>query len=164
MQAIAAVVGAAPDPHASAPTTTSVYATSAAPVAPPPPTPQAAPPPTAPEPPPPPVAVAPPPPVAPPAAPQSVNPDEVTSRPSRVSGGPPTVPREALEAKVAGTVVAKCQITTTGSTSNCRIVKGLPFMDQPVLAALAGWKYTPAMAGSKPVPFDQVITIKIAAQ
>jgi TonB family protein len=110
-----------------------------------------------------PAVVAPPPPVATAAAPVA-HVEEGMTAPVRVSGGNPTVPREAREAKVEGTVVAKCIITEAGSTSGCRIVKGLPFMDAPVLAALAGWKFTPAQKDGKPIAVDRALTIKIKAQ
>ena len=89
--------------------------------------------------------------------------ENVDTRPTRVSGASPTYPREAIEAKVEGTIVAKCVITETGATTGCRIVKGLPFMDQPTLSALAGWRYTPATAGGKPVAIDLPITIRVRA-
>jgi serine/threonine-protein kinase len=94
--------------------------------------------------------------------PDPVHSDEPIIPPTRVSAPPPAYSREALEAKVSGTVVAKCQITVAGSTSGCRIIKGIPFMDGPVLSALAGWKFNPATQGGKPVPMDQVLTIKMA--
>ena len=97
-----------------------------------------------------------------PAAPEPAHADEPITPPTRVSAPPPAYSREALEAKIAGTVVAKCTITTSGSTSACRIIKGLPFMDGPVLSALQGWKFTPAMQGGKPIAQDTVITLKMA--
>ena len=61
------------------------------------------------------------------------------------SGGQPVYPREALEAKVEGKVIAKCTITEDGHLVDCRIIKGLPFMDGPVLSSLASRKYSPVM-------------------
>ena len=43
------------------------------------------------------------------------------------------------------TRLARCTITVTGSLTDCRIIKGLPFLDQAVLSTLAGQKYTPVM-------------------
>jgi serine/threonine-protein kinase len=87
--------------------------------------------------------------------------DDATTKATRVSGAQPAYPREAREAKVQGTVVAKCQISASGAVSGCRIIKPLPFMDQPVLAALSTWRFTPATRGGQPVAVDQVITIRI---
>ena len=87
--------------------------------------------------------------------------EDVDTRPKRVSCGNPSWPREALEAKVSGVVVAKCVVTESGSLSGCRIIKGVPFMDGPVLASLATCKYTPAMAQGKAVAIDIPITIRL---
>jgi protein TonB len=66
--------------------------------------------------------------------------------PSLVAGqAQPTYSREALEAKVEGKVIARCTITVTGTLTDCRIIKGLPHLDQVVLTALAGQKYSPVM-------------------
>jgi protein TonB len=61
------------------------------------------------------------------------------------NGVQPVYPREALEAKVEGKVIAKCTITEDGHLVDCRIIKGLAYMDGPVLAALAARKYSPVM-------------------
>jgi serine/threonine-protein kinase len=87
--------------------------------------------------------------------------EEGMTRPTRLSGGNPAYSREAIEAKAAGTVVAKCVISEVGTLSGCRIVKGVPFMDGPVLAALASWRYNPATREGKPVAVDYAITLKL---
>ncbi len=154
--AAAATPDPPPDPTLAAtpppppPTPVAAQVSPAVPPVPPPPEPAAPPPPVAP-PPPPPVATGP------------MHLSDVDTRPTRVSGANPSYPREAIEAKVEGTIVAKCVITETGATTGCRIVKGLPFMDQPTLTALAGWRYTPAMAGGKAVAIDLPITIRVRA-
>jgi protein TonB len=87
--------------------------------------------------------------------------EDVDTRPKRVSCAAPAWPREALEAKVSGTVIAKCTVTESGALSGCRIIKGVPFMDGPVLASLASCKYTPAMAQGKAVAIDIPITLRL---
>jgi TonB family protein len=87
--------------------------------------------------------------------------EDVDTRPKRVSCGAPVWPREALEARVSGTVVAKCVVTEGGALSGCRIVKGVPYMDGAVLASLATCKYTPALAQGRPVAVDIPITMKL---
>jgi protein TonB len=100
---------------------------------------------------------------APPPTGGPVHIEDVDTRPKRLSCSDPSWPREALEAKVSGTVVAKCTVTTAGSLSGCRIVKGLPFMDGPVLASLATCRYSPAMAKGTAVAVDIPITMRLAA-
>jgi protein TonB len=83
------------------------------------------------------------------------------TRPSLVSKQEPAYPREALVAKVGGLMLVKCIITVEGALRSCRIVKGLPFMDQPVLQALASWKYTPVLFQGKPVSVEYVIPVRL---
>ncbi len=74
------------------------------------------------------------------------------NRPTQVAG--PTQPpytREALVARVEGTLIARCVITTTGAVRNCRIIKGLPHLDQAVLQALQQRRYTPVLYNGQPV-------------
>src|SRR5262249_42977088 len=52
------------------------------------------------------------------------------SQPRLLYSVDPVFPREAVVAKIEGTVIAKCTITTSGSLESCRIIKGLPFMDR----------------------------------
>ena len=85
---------------------------------------------------------------------------EGMNRPQLVSGPEPAFPREALEAQVSGTLLAKCVITTEGALTGCRIIKSLPFLDQPVLAALAQRRYTPVTFQGRAVSVEYVIPFK----
>jgi protein TonB len=82
-------------------------------------------------------------------------------RPSVVSPIAPVYPREAREAKVEGTMIVRCVIRTTGALENCRIIKSLPFMDAPVLAALAKARYTPVMFQGRAVDCEYTIPFKM---
>jgi TonB family protein len=83
------------------------------------------------------------------------------SQPQLLSSVDPVFPREALVAKVEGTVIAKCTITTSGSLESCRIIKGQPFMDRPMLDALAQRRYTPVMYKGKAVAVQYVFSTHI---
>lgn len=89
---------------------------------------------------------------------------EGMNRPQLVSGPEPLFPREAREAKVEGTLLARCVITTEGALTGCRIIKGLPFLDQPVLDALAQRRYTPVSFQGRPVAVEYVIPFKFKLQ
>ena len=86
---------------------------------------------------------------------------EGMNRPHRLFGPEPLVPREAREARVKGTMLVKCVITTTGSLRGCHVLKSLPFMDQPVLAALARQRYTPVTFQGRPINVEYLIPLKI---
>jgi protein TonB len=83
------------------------------------------------------------------------------TRPSLLSKRDPVYPREAAVAKIGGLMLVKCVITAEGSLKNCRVVKGLPFMDQPVLAALSSWKYTPIQYQGRAVSVEYVIPVRL---
>ena len=87
--------------------------------------------------------------------------EEGMTRPTPISAVAPTYTREALEARVEGTVIAKCVVTTSGALTGCRIVKGVPHMDQAVLSALAASKYQPATLQGKPVSVDYVFSMRL---
>jgi TonB family protein len=83
------------------------------------------------------------------------------TRPTPISAVAPAYTREALEARVEGTVIAKCVVTASGALTGCRIVKGVPHMDQAVLSALAASRYQPATLQGKPVSVDYVFTMRL---
>jgi TonB family protein len=106
-------------------------------------------------------------PKAPEAAPGAPKPGSVLpfgpemTRPTLISGSLPAYPREALIAGIEGTVVVRCTISTGGALQNCRILKGLPFMDKPVLDAMATRRYTPVMLRGAPVAVEYVFTLRV---
>jgi protein TonB len=80
--------------------------------------------------------------------------------PRLIEGPEPVYPRAAREARVEGTLLAKCVITTEGLLRSCRIMKSLPFLDEPVLTALAGRRYAPVMFQGRPVNVEYVISLR----
>jgi serine/threonine protein kinase/outer membrane biosynthesis protein TonB len=82
-------------------------------------------------------------------------------QPRLLSAVDPVFPREAIVAKVEGTVIAKCTITTSGSLEGCRIIKGLPFMDRPMLDALSRRRYAPIIYKGSPVAVQYVFSTHI---
>lgn len=80
--------------------------------------------------------------------------------PRLIEGPEPVYPRAAREARVEGTLLAKCVITTEGALQRCQIIKSLPFLDEPVLAALAHRRYAPVMFQGRPVNVEYVITLR----
>jgi serine/threonine-protein kinase len=84
------------------------------------------------------------------------------TRPTLISGGELSYPREALVAGVSGTIIAKCTITTDGALKNCRIIKGLPFLDKAALDVLATRRYSPVTYQGKAVPVEYVFNFRVA--
>jgi protein TonB len=75
---------------------------------------------------------------------------EGMTRPVLLSGRQPQYTAEALDAKVEGKVIARCTITREGRLVACKIIKGLPGLDNEVLAALATQRYRPVLYQGKP--------------
>jgi TonB family protein len=82
-------------------------------------------------------------------------------RPALVSGEAPSYTKEARDARVEGTVVAKCVMTTEGTLEQCKIHKSLPHMDEAVLATLPHWKYTPATYEGRPLTVEYVVRMRL---
>nr|WP_240807687.1 energy transducer TonB [Polyangium spumosum] len=81
-------------------------------------------------------------------------------------GGPaqPPYPNEARSARVEGTVIAQCTITTEGRLRDCRILKGHPFLDSAVNTTLAQQRYSPMTYGGRPVSVRYNLTFKFKLQ
>ena len=69
--------------------------------------------------------------------------------------------REAAAAKVGGTVLMKCVVNTDGSVTDCRIMKGLPFMEKQLMEGMRGVKYTPVMYQGHPQRVEIVLNFRV---
>ncbi|RKH08647.1 energy transducer TonB [Corallococcus sp. CA053C] len=81
--------------------------------------------------------------------------------PVMVSGAELSYTRQAQLAGVEGVVVAKCVITVEGTMRDCRIIKGLPYMDDAVLSALQSRRYQPMTYQGRPVNVAYTFNIKL---
>lgn len=81
------------------------------------------------------------------------------TRPEKISGPQPEYTREALEARVAGTMIVKCVVTVEGRVERCRIIKPLPHMEKAVLDALTSSRYKPVTFQGRPVQVDYTFTL-----
>ena len=102
------------------------------------------------------------------------DPDAVTSsRPSvaprRVGGDlapprkivdvPPAYPIEAQKARVTGQVVIDAVIGVDGAVTDARVLRGVPMLDEPALAAVRQWRYTPTVVDGVAVPVIVTVTV-----
>lgn len=86
------------------------------------------------------------------------------TRPELISKVDPEYTKEARDANVQGLILTKCVIGTDGSLKRCKIVKGLPLMDQQVLSALTHWRYSPVYYQGKAVQVEYVIPVRLVAR
>ncbi len=88
--------------------------------------------------------------------------EEQFKRPELVDPGkPPEYTREAIEARIEGTAVAKCLVTLRGDLTRCRMVKSLAFMDEAYLSSLKTRRYKPAEMNGKPVEIEIPVTMRL---
>ena len=75
---------------------------------------------------------------------------EGMSRPEQFDGKDITYTREALAAKVQGTMLVKCTITRQGHVENCRVLKAVPHMEEAVVEALQSRPTSPSSTRARP--------------
>ncbi|MFY0527820.1 energy transducer TonB [Archangium gephyra] len=83
------------------------------------------------------------------------------TRPQRVSGREPQLTAEARAERVRGTALVRCVVTREGRVTNCRLLNGLPYMEQELLEALSTWRVTPVTARGKPLDVDYTFVVRI---
>jgi protein TonB len=90
--------------------------------------------------------------------------DEATmSHPVFLSGPSPAYTRRALDRNVEGRMRVECVVTAEGLVRQCRVVEGLPFMDEAVVEALERRRYRPAVRNGQPIAIRYTfrITLKL---
>jgi eukaryotic-like serine/threonine-protein kinase len=87
---------------------------------------------------------------------------EGMSRPEQLEGKEISYTREALAARIQGSMLVKCTITRVGRVENCRVLKSLPHMEQAVLEALQSRLYKPILYKGQAVAVDYVFNLKLA--
>jgi TonB family protein len=83
------------------------------------------------------------------------------TRPVRVSGVDPVISPEARAHGVEGTALVKCTIEINGSLTGCRILKGVEFMDDAIVAAVSTWKMLPVLVDGKPVALSYTFNVRM---
>jgi TonB family protein len=82
-------------------------------------------------------------------------------RPEQLVGKEIAYTPQALAARVQGVMTVKCTITREGKVQNCRVIKGLPHMEQSVVEALQSRTYKPIVYQGQPVSVDYMFNIRL---
>lgn len=79
---------------------------------------------------------------------------------------PPRYPSESADAGESGTVVVVLKIEADGTISKVALdtSSGFPRLDAAALEAAAGWHFTPAQEGGKPVPVRVRVPVTFVAE
>jgi protein TonB len=81
--------------------------------------------------------------------------------PVLIFGEPLRYTPEALAAHVQGLIIAKCTLTCQGEVKDCRIIKGLPHMNEAALAMLESRRYRPVYFQGRPISSSYAFPIRI---
>jgi len=87
----------------------------------------------------------------------------VMTRPQRVSGREPRLTEQARAERVRGTALVRCVVRRDGRVTDCKLLNGLPHMDQELLEAVSTWHVTPATAQGRPVDVEYTFVVRIPA-
>ncbi len=96
-----------------------------------------------------------------PAGPPKAAPEPNRTPPALIQAQEPLYSRAAYEAKAEGTVTARCLILETGAASDCKILKGVPLMDQAVIDALEASRFRPATQDGAPVAAEHTVQLRL---
>jgi protein TonB len=101
----------------------------------------------------------PPPPPAPPAPKVPIRVGGQVSEPAVLVRVPPDYPEIAARAQIHGVVILEALVDEDGAVQEVRVLRSVKFLDQPAIAALKQWRYTPLMLNGEPQPF--VLTVSL---
>jgi len=87
----------------------------------------------------------------------------VMARPQRVSGREPQLTEQARAERVRGTALVRCVVRRDGRVTDCKLLNGLPHMDQELLEAVSTWHVTPATVQGRPVDVEYTFVVRIPA-
>jgi protein TonB len=72
-----------------------------------------------------------------------------------------TYSKEALAMKSGGVAIVECVINVDGSLTQCKILTGIPYMDQQILEMLRTWKYAPPKYQGHPQAIKMKIPVRV---
>jgi protein TonB len=75
----------------------------------------------------------------------------IVREPVKVRHVDPAYPPLALAARVQGTVVLQCVITTEGAVAEVSVVSGHPLLNEAAVAAVSRWRYRPTLLNGERV-------------
>jgi len=81
--------------------------------------------------------------------------------PQLLSGPEARYPVAAALEHVGGNLLVRCTVTEEGQVTDCVVLKSLPFMEEPVLAALYARRYRPALQDGKPTSVRMVFPVRV---
>jgi protein TonB len=102
---------------------------------------------------------APAPPPPPPPARKPVRVGGQIQSPALVERTPPEYPEIAVKARIQGTVILEATVDEDGRVQDVRVLRSLPFLDQPAVDAVRRWRYSPLLLNGQAQPFILTVTV-----
>lgn len=84
--------------------------------------------------------------------------------PRKVKDVRPIYPALAREARVQGLVILETVIDKEGRTSDVRVLRSVPELDQAAIDAVRQWEYTPTLLNGMPVDVIFTVTVNFTLQ
>jgi TonB family protein len=79
--------------------------------------------------------------------------------PSKIKDVKPVFPEAAQNARVQGVVILEILINEEGKVQAKRVLRSIPFFDEPAMTAVGGWEFTPTLLNGVPVPVVMTVTV-----
>jgi TonB family protein len=83
-------------------------------------------------------------------------------QPVKVRHVNPVYPALAVAARVEGSVVLECVLTTEGRVSEVTVASGHPLLNDAAVAAVRGWRYRPTLLNGEPVSVILTVTVSFS--
>ena len=84
--------------------------------------------------------------------------DHVTV-PRKIRDVKPDYPLEAQGRRIQGVVIIEAVISRTGCVSSARLLRSLPYLDDPAMIAVSAWKWEPTRVNGIAVPLIMTVTV-----
>ncbi len=79
--------------------------------------------------------------------------------PARLVSVPPAYPAMARLAHKEGIVIIEATIDEQGNVTETHILRSIPLLDEPAVAAVRQWKFSPTLLNGVPVPIVMTVTV-----
>ena len=79
--------------------------------------------------------------------------------PAKIADAAPVMPDVARQAGIRGVVIVEITIGTDGATTDAKILRSIPLLDQAALDAVRQWRYEPTLLNGTPVPVIMTVTV-----
>jgi TonB family C-terminal domain len=79
--------------------------------------------------------------------------------PHKIRDVKPDYPVEAQGRRIQGVVIIEAVISRTGCVSGARLLRSLPYLDNPAMIAVSAWKWEPTRVNDIPVPVIMTVAV-----